>query len=473
METERRGHHGKTTLIGSAACCSPAACWRHRPALAAEVTPQRLLNPDKEPQNWLMNHRTYDGQRFSPLDADQQGQRQGPQARLCGRRSAAARATNSTRRRRSPRTASSTSPIPGACSTRSTAPRATSAASSGAWSPSRSGRRSIAAPPSGAISSSRPPTRRPASSPPTRPPARSCGRPTSPSTCRRCRSPARRSPIKDKIIVGAAGGDRGIRDWIAALDAATGKVLWRKFTVPAPGEPGSETWKGNDQCLADRRRRLVGDRHLRPRHQPDAVGRRQPGAAVRCEGAAGRQPLHQQRHLLGPRQRQDELVLPVHARRHVGLRRGRHPHHVRTRDRRPAAQARHPFGAQRLRLHDGPPQRRDGRRQGLTRTSTGPRASTRRPASRSTTIPTRTSRPIPGLANPTADAPVKKVCPNRNGGNNYYPSSYSPQDPAALHSRHDGMRIRVHRQGQAEDGKGLDPALGRLLQGRRIATKAT
>src|SRR5438046_5326773 len=39
-----------------------AAC----PALAAEVTPQRLLNP--EPQNWLMNHRTYDGQRFSPLD---------------------------------------------------------------------------------------------------------------------------------------------------------------------------------------------------------------------------------------------------------------------------------------------------------------------------------------------------------------------------------------------------------------------
>src|ERR1700751_2330286 len=37
------------------------------PLPAAEVTPDRLLNPDKEPQNWLMNHRTYDGQRFSPL----------------------------------------------------------------------------------------------------------------------------------------------------------------------------------------------------------------------------------------------------------------------------------------------------------------------------------------------------------------------------------------------------------------------
>src|SRR5213079_2587431 len=35
------------------------------PAIAADVTPQRLTNP--EPQNWLMNHRTYDGQRFSPL----------------------------------------------------------------------------------------------------------------------------------------------------------------------------------------------------------------------------------------------------------------------------------------------------------------------------------------------------------------------------------------------------------------------
>ena len=39
------------------------------PAPAAEVTPQRLVNADKEPHNWLMNHRSYDAQRFSPLDA--------------------------------------------------------------------------------------------------------------------------------------------------------------------------------------------------------------------------------------------------------------------------------------------------------------------------------------------------------------------------------------------------------------------
>jgi alcohol dehydrogenase (cytochrome c) len=38
------------------------------PAIAADVTPERLVNADKEPHNWLMNHRTYDGQRYSPLD---------------------------------------------------------------------------------------------------------------------------------------------------------------------------------------------------------------------------------------------------------------------------------------------------------------------------------------------------------------------------------------------------------------------
>src|SRR5712691_3156766 len=38
------------------------------PAIAADVTPERLANPDKEPQNWLMNHRSYDSQRYAPLD---------------------------------------------------------------------------------------------------------------------------------------------------------------------------------------------------------------------------------------------------------------------------------------------------------------------------------------------------------------------------------------------------------------------
>jgi alcohol dehydrogenase (cytochrome c) len=50
------------------------------------------------------------------------------------------------------------------------------------------------------------------------------------------------------VVVGASGGDRGARDWIAGLDAATGKVAWKQFTIPAPGEPGSETWKDKNNA---------------------------------------------------------------------------------------------------------------------------------------------------------------------------------------------------------------------------------
>ena len=38
------------------------------PGVAADVTTERLTNADKEPHNWLMNHRTYDAQRYSPLE---------------------------------------------------------------------------------------------------------------------------------------------------------------------------------------------------------------------------------------------------------------------------------------------------------------------------------------------------------------------------------------------------------------------
>jgi alcohol dehydrogenase (cytochrome c) len=48
--------------------------------------------------------------------------------------------------------------------------------------------------------------------------------------------------IKDKVIVGTAGGEFGIRGFIAAYDAKTGKEAWRFNTVPLPGEPGHETW---------------------------------------------------------------------------------------------------------------------------------------------------------------------------------------------------------------------------------------
>ena len=51
-------------------------------------------------------------------------------------------------------------------------------------------------------------------------------------------------PVGNLVITGSSGGDEGVRGFLAAYDQATGKEVWRFWTVPAPGEPGSETWKG-------------------------------------------------------------------------------------------------------------------------------------------------------------------------------------------------------------------------------------
>jgi alcohol dehydrogenase (cytochrome c) len=48
--------------------------------------------------------------------------------------------------------------------------------------------------------------------------------------------------VKDMIIVPGSGADIGGRCWLMAIDAKTGNVLWRTYSVPAPGEPGHETW---------------------------------------------------------------------------------------------------------------------------------------------------------------------------------------------------------------------------------------
>src|SRR5262249_32285865 len=48
--------------------------------------------------------------------------------------------------------------------------------------------------------------------------------------------------VKDKVIVGVSGGEYGIRGFIDAYEAETGRRAWRFYTVPATGEPGSDTW---------------------------------------------------------------------------------------------------------------------------------------------------------------------------------------------------------------------------------------
>jgi alcohol dehydrogenase (cytochrome c) len=51
--------------------------------------------------------------------------------------------------------------------------------------------------------------------------------------------------VKDNIIVGTSGGDDGVRGFIAAYNAESGKLAWRFWTIPAPGEHGSDSWPGD------------------------------------------------------------------------------------------------------------------------------------------------------------------------------------------------------------------------------------
>jgi alcohol dehydrogenase (cytochrome c) len=50
-----------------------------------------------------------------------------------------------------------------------------------------------------------------------------------------------------KVVIGASGGEYGVRGFLAAYDPANGRELWKTYTVPAPGEPGSDTWPRGEQ----------------------------------------------------------------------------------------------------------------------------------------------------------------------------------------------------------------------------------
>jgi alcohol dehydrogenase (cytochrome c) len=52
--------------------------------------------------------------------------------------------------------------------------------------------------------------------------------------------------VKNMVLVGSSGGEYGVRGHIDAFDVATGNRVWRRYNVPKPGEPGSESWKTPD-----------------------------------------------------------------------------------------------------------------------------------------------------------------------------------------------------------------------------------
>jgi len=51
--------------------------------------------------------------------------------------------------------------------------------------------------------------------------------------------------VKNLVVTGFGGGEYGVRGYITAFDQATGREVWKLYTVPGPGEPGNDTWKGD------------------------------------------------------------------------------------------------------------------------------------------------------------------------------------------------------------------------------------
>src|SRR6516164_8623095 len=218
------------------------------PTLGAEVTPGRLVNADKEPGNWLMNHRTYDAQRFSPLDKI-------GKATVKGLRLAYAVAIGGT---------SANENL-----------QSTPLAEDGflyvvdQWGvlykiDGRSGdggrilwrmdpgqekiplaNRGAALWGNFVVTVASYPARVIATDKETGKVAWESNLSDGQADLQLTAAPL---AVKDKIVLGAAGGDHGVRDFIVALDAATGKLIWRRYVVPAPGEAGSETWKDKNNA---------------------------------------------------------------------------------------------------------------------------------------------------------------------------------------------------------------------------------
>jgi alcohol dehydrogenase (cytochrome c) len=234
--TERNNSIGIALLASSVLAAASSA-------LAADVTPERLLNPDKEPQNWLMNHRTYDGQRFSPLARINKGNVKGlrlvyavPLGGLGGNEWNEA----------TPLVENGLLYITDSWGVLYKIDGTSGDVGRIVWrvdpkQEKQGTNRGAAFWGNLVISPANWPARIIATDKETGKVVWETNMVFGQAETRITAAPL---ALKDKIIVGASGGDSGVRDWIAGLDAATGRLLWRKFTIPAPGEPGSETWKG-------------------------------------------------------------------------------------------------------------------------------------------------------------------------------------------------------------------------------------
>ena len=123
--------------------------------------------------------------------------------------------------------------------------------------------------------------------------------------------------VGNLVISGTAGGDEGARGFLAAYDQSTGKEVWRFWTVPKPGEPGSETWKG--KMLEHRSGATWMTGTYDPETRYPLLAGRQSRPRFQRRRTRGRQSLHRFHPRAGCQDRQAQMVLPVHAARRARL----------------------------------------------------------------------------------------------------------------------------------------------------------
>ena len=124
--------------------------------------------------------------------------------------------------------------------------------------------------------------------------------------------------VKDKVIIGTAGGEYGVRGFIAAFDARTGKEAWRFYTIPGPGEPGNETWAGDSWKTGGGSIWVTGS--YDPELNLTYWGIGNPGPDWNGDARLGDNLYSDSVVALDADTGQAEVALPVHAARRVRLR---------------------------------------------------------------------------------------------------------------------------------------------------------
>jgi alcohol dehydrogenase (cytochrome c) len=218
-----------------------AAVW---PAWAAEVSSERLVNADKEPQNWLMNHRTYNGQRYSPLARINRDNVKG--LKLAYAVALGGGAGNEFNEA-TPLAEDGFLYITDSLGVLYKIDGRSGDVGRIVWrmepkQERQQANRGAALWGNFVISPANHPARIIATDKET---GKVVWETNVTFGAAQMNSTGAPLVVKDKVIFGAAGSDSGWRGWIAALDAASGKRDWLTYTIPAPGEPGSETWKNN------------------------------------------------------------------------------------------------------------------------------------------------------------------------------------------------------------------------------------